>query len=259
MQKKGLPPEPHAVFNLQGDTARGEFINHFKEVQRLKTQLDQYTDLTPEDKNTIENTLPINQLKAFRGVYLETAQRLRTQQTPHKTQDDTIAQLDFEFVLFASTIVDYDYIMRLMSQFSQGIERQAMGREELIALIASDAKLMNEREDITEYINTLKSGAGLSEQTIRQGYENFKTTKKDHELKTLAKNHTLEPAALQAFVDITLQRMILDGDLLTDLFAPLELGWKARIQKELALMQDLIPILKKLAQGHDFSGLKAYE
>lgn len=259
MQKKGLPPEPHAVFNLQGDTARGEFINHFKEVQRLKTQLDQYTDLTPEDKNTIENTLPINQLKAFRGVYLETAQRLRTQQTPHKTQDDTIAQLDFEFVLFASTIVDYDYIMRLMSQFSQGIERQAMGREELIALIASDAKLMNEREDITEYINTLKSGAGLSEQTIRQGYENFKTTKKDHELKTLAKTHTLEPAALQAFVDITLQRMILDGDLLTDLFAPLELGWKARIQKELALMQDLIPILKKLAQGHDISGLKAYE
>jgi type I restriction enzyme R subunit len=26
------------------------FINHFKEVQRLKTQLDQYTDLTEENK-----------------------------------------------------------------------------------------------------------------------------------------------------------------------------------------------------------------
>ena len=260
MQKKGLPAEPDAVFNLQGDIARGEFINHFKEVQRLKTQLDQYTDLTPEDKNTIEATLPINQLKAFRGVYLETAQRLRNiQQTHNHPQDDNITQLDFEFVLFASTIVDYDYIMHLISQFSQGIERQAMGREELIALIASDAKFMDEREDITEYINTLKSGAGLSEQRIRQGYENFKASKKNQELTILSQTHALEPTALQAFVDITIQRMILDGDLLTDLFAPLELGWRIRSQKELALMQDLIPILKKLAKGNDISGLKAYE
>ena len=118
---------------------------------------------------------------------------------------------------------------------------------------------MDEREDITEYINTLKSGAGLSEQRIRQGYENFKASKKNQELTILAQTHALEPTALQAFVDITIQRMILDGDLLTDLFAPLELGWRIRSQKELALMQDLIPILKKLAKGNDISGLKAYE
>ncbi len=38
--------EPEAVVNLQGDAARAQFINLFKEVQRLNTQLDQYTDLT---------------------------------------------------------------------------------------------------------------------------------------------------------------------------------------------------------------------
>ncbi len=41
--------------------------------------------------------------------------------------------------------------------------------------------------------------------------------------------------------------------------APLDLGWKARTQKELELMEDLVPILKKLAHGREISGLGAYE
>src|SRR5690606_28914822 len=46
--------EPEAVYNLKGDTARIEFIKRFKEVQRLKTQLDQYTDLDETQKQRSE-------------------------------------------------------------------------------------------------------------------------------------------------------------------------------------------------------------
>ena len=35
--------------------------------------------------------------------------------------------------------------------------------------------------------------------------------------------------------------MIFDGEQLSDLLAPLDLGWKARTQAELALMADLHP------------------
>jgi type I restriction enzyme R subunit len=53
--------------------------------------------------------------------------------------------------------------------------------------------------------------------------------------------------------------MIFDGEHLSDLMAPLELGWKARTQAELALMEDLFPLLTKRAGGRDISGLSAYE
>jgi len=53
--------------------------------------------------------------------------------------------------------------------------------------------------------------------------------------------------------------MIFDGEQLSDLLAPLGLGWKARAQKELALMEDLIPLLHKRAKGREISGLSAYE
>ena len=75
----------------------------------------------------------------------------------------------------------------------------------------------------------------------------------------ISAEHGLPAAALQAFVDAILARRIFDGERLTELLAPLELGWKARTQKELALMTELVPLLKKRAGGRDISGLQAYE
>lgn len=264
MQSQGVACAPEAVHNLKGDDARASFIGHFKEVQRLKTQLDQYTDLTEDNAAAIEHILPKENLLGFRGAYLETAQRLKAQQDKNSKDTDgkadAVDQLDFEFVLFASTVIDYDYIVGLMSRFSQQEpSKQKMSRDQLIGLIQSDAKFMNEREDIAAYITTLKAGEGLSEAAIRNGYTRFKQHKDAAELADIASKHHLSPAALQGFVEGILQRMIFDGEQLSDLMAPLDLGWKARTQAELALMEDLHPLLTKRAQGRDISGLSAYE
>jgi hypothetical protein len=97
-------------------------------------------------------------LKAFRGMYLTTAQRLKTQQSKGDQADDFVQQLDFEFVLFASAVIDYDYIKALMSKCTRGPAQQMMSRREAInSLIAADAKFMDEREDLTAYFNTLVS------------------------------------------------------------------------------------------------------
>lgn len=264
MQSQGLACAPEAVHNLKGDDARATFISRFKEVQRLKTQLDQYTDLTEDNAAAIEHILPKENLLGFRGAYLETAQRLKVQQDKNGKGTDgkaeAVDQLDFEFVLFASTVIDYDYIVGLMSRFSQQEpSKQKMSRDQLIGLIQADAKFMNERENIASYISTLKAGEGLSETAIREGYSRFKQQKDAIELAEIANKHQLAPAALHDFVDGILQRMIFDGEQLSDLMAPLDLGWKARAQAEQALMKELHELLIKRAQGRDISGLSAYE
>jgi type I restriction enzyme R subunit len=53
-KSNNLVSEPQEVYNLKGDAARIEFIKNFKEVQRLKTQLDQYTDLTKNKKQKLK-------------------------------------------------------------------------------------------------------------------------------------------------------------------------------------------------------------
>lgn len=261
MAQSGLVSEPQEVYNLRGDTARIEFINRFKEVQRLKTQLDQYTDLDEAQKEKIETVLPEDRLRSFRSSYLETAKQLKEiQQKEGADAPHDIQQLDFELVLFASALVDYDYIMGLIAKYTQKQPaKQKMTRSQVISLLSSSANLMDERDDIVAYINSLEVGKPRTEQEIRQGYQSFKTEKSAKELATIAEKHGLETAALQAFVDGIMGRMIFDGEQLSDLLAPLELGWKARGQKELALMEDLIPLLKKRAQGREISGLSAYE
>lgn len=263
MKSQGLDCTPSDVANLKGDAARAAFITHFKEVQRLKTQLDQYTDLSGENKAAIEQVLPEENLRGFKGQYLETAKKLREQQgksgdKPGSTE--AVDQLDFEFVLFASAVIDYDYIMGLIAKFSEkGPGKAKMTREELIGLISADAKFMNERDDIAEYIGTLKAGEGLNETAIREGYSRFKAEKNAKELAAIAAKHGLDAAALQTFVDGILDRMIFDGEHLSELYAPYDLGWKERTQAELKLMEDCAPYLVKRAGGRDISGLSAYE
>ena len=264
LASQGLDGKPEDIANLKGAAAKVAFVKHFKEVQKLQTQLDQYTDLTTEQQEQIETILPKDELRSFRGQYLQKAEELRADQKKPGGLDETtrneVEQLDFEFVLFASSTIDYDYIMKLIADYSgKAPGKASMSREQLIGLIASDAKFMGEREDISEYVRGLKAGEGLSEDAIRTGYEKFKAEKAGKEMAALSERHGLPLADVQAFVDAILARRIFDGERLTELLVPLDLGWKARTQAELALMRDLLPLLHKRAGGREIAGLKAYE
>ena len=135
-----------------------------------------------------------------------------------------------------------------------------MNREQLIGLIESDAKFLDEREAITEYVRSLEASKPLDEKAVREGYQQFKAERDAKEVAATAQKHGLAAEALQAFVDRILQPpMIFNAEQLNDLLAPLDLGWRARTEKELALMADLVPLLKKRAAGWEISGLSAYE
>lgn len=261
MQGSNLVCEPEEVYNLRGNIARINFIKHFKEVQRLKTQLDQYTDLDETQHARIEAILPEEMLRSFRSSYLETAKQLREIQQKEGSQaPPQVQQLDFEFVLFSSAVIDYDYIMGLISDYTQKKpSRQKMTKAELISLLSSNANLMEEQEDLIAYINNLDIDTGLTESEIRNGYQTFKVEKNAKELADIARKHGLQTSILVNFVDDIVDRMIFDGEKLTDLLEPLELSWKERRVKELALMDDLVPQLKKQAQGREIAGLGAYE
>ena len=150
--------------------------------------------------------------------------------------------------------------MALIARFSQQAPgKQKMSREQLIGLIESDAKFMDERETIGAYVRSLQSGKALDEKAVREGYRRFKDEKNAAELAAVAQKHSLATGALQSFVDFILGRMIFDGEQLTGLMEPFGLGWRERREKELALMEDLVPLLKKRAAGREISGLNAYE
>lgn len=261
--------KPEEVFNLKGDDAKAGFVKCFKDVQRLKTQLDQYTDFirTSEDVDKYmfhEAQAPYGfteeDLRSFRGVYLDIAQQLRSARDKKDyTVSEQVNELDFEFVLFASSVIDYDYIMELIARNMGKPSKWKMTKEELINLIRSSANLLDDRDDIIAYIDSLDGVNGKTEQEIKDGYEVFKTEKYAKEMTAIAEKHGLCVKDVQAFVNDIVERKIFDGEKLNDLLEPLNLNWRSRTQKETELMNDIVPLLKRLVPGQEISGLKAYE
>ena len=279
LETQGVPPTPEGARALMGNEARIEFVQRFKVVQALANALKQYTDLTPEEEAQIATLLVDDEQERFRAAYLATTTIIKqnrpntgTGDPDHSGGPDVIGgpahpeglppreEVDFAYSLFASNIIDYDYIMRLIAQYAgQPPDKQEMSRSQLVGLIAADAKFMDEREDIEAYIRTLTLGVAHTEDSIRKGYAAFREKQNDERLTAVATTHGLTFAQLQPFVQETMDRMIFDALALTDLLHPLGLGWKARRALELALMADLLPLLKRLAKGRPISGLETYE
>lgn len=256
------------VANLRGDEAKAGFINYFKEIQRYKTQLNQYTDLIQTDVYSTQGVsepqvgygFTDEDLLAFRGAYLDLAYSLKKKrEKKSEPVSCEIEDLDFEFVLFASSLIDYDYIMELIARYVGSPLKMRMTKEQLVSLVSSSANLLDERDDIVAYIDSLDGVNGKTEQEIKEGYEVFKTEKFANELIAIANIHKLSVTSLQNFVQTIVERKIFDGEKLSELVEPLELGWKDRTRKEYAIMSDLVPLLKRMADGQKISGLSAYE
>ena len=267
MQSYNLEFNASEVANLQGDEAKVGFINHFKEVQRYKTQLDQYVDCTDEAATAVVSDPPSDygftddDLLAFRGAYLNLAYSLKKKrEKSSEPVPPEVEDLDFEFVLFASAMIDYDYIMDLIAkQYGDSEVKVRLTREQLVNIVLSNSNLMDEREDIIAYINSLEAVSGKTEQEIKEGYNLFKAERYAKEVASIAQKYEITTESLNEFIDGIMERKIFDAEKLNDLLAPLNLGWKARSKKELALMADLIPLLKRKAEGEEIAGLSAYE
>lgn len=267
MQSYNLNFNASEVANLKGDEAKVGFINHFKDIQRYKTQLDQYVDITDvSNPYVVSEPQPDygfteDDLLAFRGAYLNLAYDLKRKREKTATPvSPEIEDLDFEFVLFASALIDYDYIMDLIAKkYGDSGIKIKLTREQLINIVLSNSNLLNERDDIIAYIDSLEEVNGKTEQEIKEGYNRFKAERYAKEIDSIARKYEITGKSLIDFVNTIIERKIFDAENLNDLLAPLNLGWKARAKVELALMSDLIPLLKRKAEGEEISGLSVYE
>ena len=254
MESQGLSARPEDVSNLKGDAARAVFVERFAEVQKFANQLDQYTDLTPEQEAEREEVISSAALGGFRVQYLEKVRELR-EATPPGVPGPA-DNLDFNLVLFSSAKIDYDYIMALVARGGKPEQIKA-SRQQAKQLLAGDSKF-EDPDEISDYIDSLELRK-YGEKELRAGFDSFKAQRKAAELDRLSQAHALPPAAVQAFVDEILHRRLFDGDRLTDLFAAADLSWKERARREHQLMTDLKPLLVKWSNGREIAGLRAYD
>lgn len=260
MNSMGLDCKPEEVVNIpQGENAN-EFIDAFKEVQRLALKLDQYVELPEELKESIEAAMPEDTLQQFRTAYLDLARRSgATGSGDYMDETPEADEPDFELSLFSSALVDYDYIMRLMAKYTDThLERIKITKEQLLERMSSSVDLMNERDYLKAFIEEeLEKGSGLSELEIRNRYKAFKDKRFNQEIAAIAKEYGIETEVLENFVSETAKLRRLDGDALSALTSHAG-NWKERKAAKEMLLAKLAPLFALLSGDNQIEGLSAY-
>ena len=258
MSSMGLECKPEEVVNIPQGENTGNFIDAFKDVQRLALKLDQYVDMPDELKKAVEMAMPEDTLQQFRTAYLDLAHRMNPgsgnrEQIP---EDD---EPDFELSLFGSALVDYDYIMRLLAKYTDSHhEKVKITKVQLLEILSGNADLMNERDYLKAFIEEeLEQGNGMSELEIRNRYKDFKNRRINRQIADLAQEFGMESAALENFVGETSKLRRIDEDSLRNLLAHIE-GWKQRKAAKEGLLARLAPLFDLLSGGNTIEGLSAY-
>jgi len=258
MNGMGLECKPDEVVNIPQGENTNNFIDAFKDVQRLSIKLDQYVDLPDELKTAIEAAMPEDTLQQFRTAYLDLARRRRNEsgsQSKEAPEDEP----DFELSLFSSAVVDYDYIMRLLAKYTDThIDKVKITKEQLLEILSSSVDLMNERDFLKSFIEEeLQKGSGVSEAEIRERYKAYKDRRFNQQIATLAGKYDIDVAALEAFVAETAKLRRLDEETLSQLLSHID-GWKKYKAAKEGLLADLAPLLTILSSGNVIEGLNAY-
>ena len=205
--------------------------------------------------------LPKEKLKGFRGVYLETAQRLKEQQG-RRASDQANPKgsnwISNSCSLPPQLLITTTSWRCLPATPQQAPGKQKMSRDQLIGLIQSDAKFMDDRDDIAAYINTLKAARDWREGYPRrlpalQGGGNAGNSPPS------PGNTGWRPPRCKVSWIRSLAGWSSTVNNSRTCWLRWNSNWRDRREKELALMDDLLPLLKKVAGGREISGLNAYE
>lgn len=259
MNGMGLACEPDEVPSIpQGENAN-RFIETFKNVQRQAIKFGQYVNVPDNVKEAIERVMPEEKLQQLRTAYLDLARRTRNDMGGASDKnDDENENLDFELSLFSTTIVDYDYIMRLMAKYTdEHRETEKITKTQLLNILSASPDLMDERDYLSAFINELKENCHMSEQEIRQRYKEFRETRIDHQIATLAGEFGIGTAALKSFVDETIKLRRIDEDTLRGLFAHIG-NWKQRKAAKEGLLKSLASLFELLSGSNTIEDLNAY-
>lgn len=260
MLNKGLEFAPENVCNLKGIEAKAEFIKRFKEVQKVKNELNQYADLTEEQHLRISNLMSEDTMQRFRSNYLELVKNIRGNKDKLSAADFAkyTEELEFDLIVFADALIDYDYILSLVAKFTQDIKKRKITREQIIDIIRSDSQFIDTQEDLIAYVNSLQAGDNKTDVEVKNGFAEYLKQKHNRQIDAVASEFNLAKDKLQHFVNGIVELQVMNTDGLIELVKSFGLGWKERATLQKNIMACLIPILKQMVKG-DISGLAVWE
>ena len=223
---KELYPTPTDVANIKSEEEKVEFVKTFRDLLKLKSSLETYTEFSFDDVG-IEEEEWFDYISVYLDLYNE---------AKSENEDAPIKEIDFSIELIRSDLINYDYIIKLLGELKEDSlilsDEYEKKKENFLKQLHRDIKLRDKKELIEEFIeNRLQS---TPKEKIKDEFELFWDSKKAEKLKELAKEINANEEKLKELIkEYEFRGKILNDDIVKILNYKLVILGRSKKLKEI--------------------------
>lgn len=192
-QLKGQVPTVPSVDQLTGEEERATFVKTFRDLLRIKSSLETFAEFSFEDVGISEQEFYDYQSK-YLDIYEE-----RKNGDPEK--ESILDQIDFELELTVRDIVNFDYIIMLISGLkdirSESVRTKKT--EEILKIFDRDVKLRKKKDLIRKFIEENLPKVDKSDH-VEKAFEDFWSSERASVLKKLAVEENIPTDKLEHLI-----------------------------------------------------------
>lgn len=190
---RDITTEVRDIDNLESENEKLEFIKQFRELLRLKTRLQIYTEFDFNDLHIDEQTFADYQSK-----YLDLYEEFNNPNTKEKVS--ILEEVDFEIELLKRDDINVNYILNLLKDLDKSSVSYAQDRKAILDIMDKTRELRSKKELIERFIDS--NLQNLSEENgFDTEFESFIDREKKAEIEDLIEQENLKKEVVQDILE----------------------------------------------------------
>ena len=189
-----LVPTVEAVDKLLSEDQELAFIQAFRKLIRIKTNLNAFSDFDWEDFNLSEQTF-----EDYKSKYLDLYDKVKRNQQKEKVS--ILNDVDFQIDLIHRDEINVRYIINLLVQLKAEVPKKvAKAEAEIFALLSSESSLRSKRELIERFLRNHLDWVQQPQQ-VAEAFQSYWEAEQDKALQVLVLEEGLDLEATQQLIE----------------------------------------------------------
>ncbi|MBR0472303.1 MAG: type I restriction endonuclease subunit R [Methanosphaera sp.] len=195
--------------NLESETEIKEYVENFRELNRIKSKLDTFPEFTFDDLEMDEQ-----EYNDHKSVYLDIHDELKDD-----TYSESILQdIDFELELIRDDTINVDYILGLLKYLNKDDANYEKDIERIKKLTKETEQLRNKNSLIEKFIEKVLGVFDRTEMTVEEKFYEFMREERKKAFCDLIEKENLDETATRKLIDEYQFSGIMDTTLIENAF-----------------------------------------
>ena len=186
-------PTVSSVDSLQGEEEKAGFVKTFRDLLRIKSSLETFAEFSFEDLGINEQ-----EFYDYQSKYLDIYEERKNNESG---LESILDQIDFELELTARDIIDFNYIILLISglkNISSDVVRKKK-TEEILRIFDRDVQLRKKKDLIKKFIEEYLPKIDKADD-VEKSFSEFWSSERSETLKKLAKEENIPTEKIEELI-----------------------------------------------------------